>query len=163
MAPRKYPGIPNPSDDLKQHTLTLRVLKEGMEIGQRLRGDPLDSFVRLRELVDIGLVRNVDGAPEAPSGGAPALAGGELLQVLRKNSNTDGDYGWALDPPQAPAFTYTGGVLTRIDYGSDGSFKLFTYTSGVLTRVEHFILGRTVRKDFTYASGVLTAITRTVL
>ena len=163
MAPQKYPGIPNPSDDPKQHTQVLRVLKEGLEIGQRLRGDPLDSFVRLRELVDLGIVRDVGGDPSPPSGGTVALTGGDVLEVLRKNSATDGDYSWVLDPPQGPTFTYSGGVLDRIDYASDGSYKLFTYTGGALSRVDHHILGRIVRKDFVYSSGVLTSITRTVI
>lgn len=39
----------------------LRQLKEVAEIGQRLRGDPGDSFVRVSELVKLGIVRMVNG------------------------------------------------------------------------------------------------------
>lgn len=51
----KYPGIRTPTDDPKQHTQLLRTLKEATEIAQRRRGDPLKSFVRLEELIELGL------------------------------------------------------------------------------------------------------------
>ena len=39
-------------------------------------------------------------------------------------------------PPKSPSFTYSSGILTRIDY-EDGSRKEFTYSSGVLTRIDY--------------------------
>lgn len=62
-----------------------------------------------------------------------------------------------------PEFTYTGGVLTRIDY-DDGSYKLLSYTDDVLTRVDLVIFGGdTIRKDFVYASGTLIRIDQSTL
>lgn len=54
-------------DTPENHTLILRQLKEVAEIGQRLRGDPLDSFVRVKELVQAGLVRLVNGTLQPSS------------------------------------------------------------------------------------------------
>lgn len=60
-----------------------------------------------------------------------------------------------------PAFTYTGGVLTRIDYDS-GNYKLFTYGGGVVTRIDYIRGATTIRKDFTYnLDGTLAYITQT--
>ena len=60
-----------------------------------------------------------------------------------------------------PAFTYTSGLVTRIDYDS-GNYKLFTYTSGVLTQIDYVRPGSTtIRKTFTYSGDVLSSITQT--
>ena len=48
-----------------------------------------------------------------------------------------------------PAFTYTAGLVTRIDYAS-GAHKLFTYTAGVLTQLDYVVGAVTTRKTFTY-------------
>lgn len=61
----KTTAIQTPSD--KNHTLVLRQLKEVAEVGQRLRGDPQDSFVRVSELVNSGLFRLVNGTLQPPT------------------------------------------------------------------------------------------------
>ena len=48
-----------------------------------------------------------------------------------------------------PAFTYTAGRVTRIDYAS-GAHKLFTYTAGVLTQMDYVVGVVTTRKAFFY-------------
>lgn len=53
---RKYPTIPTVTADPRSHTIALQALIEGVNIGQRRAGNVLDSFVRLGELVDIGLI-----------------------------------------------------------------------------------------------------------
>lgn len=60
----KTTAIQTPSDE--NHTLVLRQLKEVAEVGQRLRGDPKDSFVRVSELIDSGLFRLVNGTLQPP-------------------------------------------------------------------------------------------------
>lgn len=63
----------------------------------------------------------------------------------------------------SPAFTYTDGQVTRIDYAS-GAHKLFTYTAGVLTQLDYVVGAVTTRKTFTYnPDGTLAAITQEVL
>lgn len=65
-------AIRSPTDDIKNHTIVLRQLKEVAEVGQRLRGDPTDSFVKVSELVNAGLARftnNQIQPPESSSSG----------------------------------------------------------------------------------------------
>lgn len=57
----KSTAIRSPTEDLSNHTICLRQLKETTEIAQRLRGDPMDSFVSVGELVNAGIIRLVDG------------------------------------------------------------------------------------------------------
>lgn len=62
-----------------------------------------------------------------------------------------------------PEFTYTAGLVTRIDYAS-GAHKLFTYTAGVLTQLDYVVGAVTTRKTFTYnPDGSLASITQAVL
>lgn len=52
----KFPGFRAVlTDDPKHHTGLLRALREAIEIAHRERGDKLKSFVRLEELVAVGL------------------------------------------------------------------------------------------------------------
>ena len=48
-----------------------------------------------------------------------------------------------------PVFTYSAGLLSRIDYAS-GAHKLFTYTAGVLTQLDYVVGVVTTRKAFFY-------------
>lgn len=64
----KTTAIQTPSDD--NHTVVLRQLKEVAETGQRLRGDPNDSFVRVSELVQSGIMRLVNGTLQPPTTGS---------------------------------------------------------------------------------------------
>lgn len=64
---------------------------------------------------------------------------------------------------KGPAFTYSSGVVSRIDYDS-GNYKLFTYSSGVLTQVDYRKGSSTIRKTFSYnGDGTLNEIVETVL
>ena len=55
--------------------------------------------------------------------------------------------------PIGPDFTYTLGVLTRIDYDG-GEYKIFTYGGGgELTVVDYVSNGITKRKEFFYGLG----------
>lgn len=66
----KGTAIETPGQDPASHLPVLKQLKEVAEIGQRLRGDPLDSFVRVSELVKLGIARLVNGTlqPYAQTG-----------------------------------------------------------------------------------------------
>jgi hypothetical protein len=64
--------------------------------------------------------------------------------------------------PAGPEFTYTSGVLTRIDY-DDASYKTFTYSSGRLSRIDFVQGSTTTRKDFVYSGDTLVEINQTTL
>lgn len=58
-----------------------------------------------------------------------------------------------------PAFTYTLGILTRIDYDG-GQFKILAYNSnGSVNTIQLTAGGSTLTKTFNYNAGVLTGIT----
>jgi hypothetical protein len=74
---RRYPALPDPGDDLKSHSEFLRALKAALQTHERRDRDILNSFVRLGELVDLGIVK-VQGTKIVPQTGfAAALAGGD--------------------------------------------------------------------------------------
>jgi hypothetical protein len=63
-------------------------------------------------------------------------------------------------PDKSPVFTYTAGLLTRVDYAS-GNYKTLAYTAGVLNQVVYVLPGRTVTKVFTYnLDGSLASISQ---
>ena len=62
-----------------------------------------------------------------------------------------------------PALTYTGGVLTRIDYDS-GNYKTFSYINGVLVQLDYVVGIVTTRKTFNYnPDGTLASIDQTAI
>ena len=73
-------SIRSPTDDIGNHTIVLRQLKEVAEVGQRLRGDPLDSFVRVKELVDAGIARFTNN--QIQPAGSTAGSGGTVTTAL---------------------------------------------------------------------------------
>lgn len=78
---RKYPNPATVTDDPRTHTLALQQIIEALNVGQRRTRDLQNSFVRLHELVDVGLIEIVNGqlkltnlGESVVSGGASALA-----------------------------------------------------------------------------------------
>jgi hypothetical protein len=64
---------------------------------------------------------------------------------------------------QSPVMTYTGDLLTRIDYAS-GHYKTMTYAAGLLTQVDYVTGAVTTRKTFAYnPDGSLASITDSTL
>jgi hypothetical protein len=57
---RAYPSIPTISGDSQSHTNALYAIREAIEIHERRTSNYLDSFVRVQELVDLGLI-TLDG------------------------------------------------------------------------------------------------------
>jgi hypothetical protein len=58
---KAFPSIPAISGDTENHTVVLSAMREAVETHERRTGNVLDSFVRVRELVELGIV-NVDGS-----------------------------------------------------------------------------------------------------
>jgi hypothetical protein len=64
---------------------------------------------------------------------------------------------------KGPAFTYSGGLVSRIDYDS-GAYKTLAFSGGKLSQVDYIKDGATIRKVFVYDnSGKLTEIIQTSL
>lgn len=54
---RAYPSLPAVGGDPPSHTVVLKAVREAIEIHERRTGNKLDSFVRLGELVELGVLR----------------------------------------------------------------------------------------------------------
>lgn len=91
---------------------------------------------------------------------------GHLVEVVSNITavvevQTAGPKGDPASIETGPAFTYTNGVITRIDYDS-GAFKALSYTSGRLVQVDFVKGANTKRKTLLYnGAGVLTEIVYT--
>lgn len=70
---RKYPTLPNVKDDVANHTQVLMAIKEGLEVGQRRTSDLLNSFIRVQDLIDLGLIDF--------QGNTTAIVGADLSQI----------------------------------------------------------------------------------
>jgi hypothetical protein len=60
-ATRKYPNIPAITQDLQNHSAALQAVKEALEIGQRRTADIPSSFIRVSDLVELGLISIFNG------------------------------------------------------------------------------------------------------
>jgi len=76
--------------NLENHTTVLQQLKEATEIGQRLRGDSLDSFVRVRELVAAGLIRLTNGVVQPGNTATPTSSVAASRNIFTAGSITGG-------------------------------------------------------------------------
>lgn len=136
LAPTKIKGtsITTPQASGDNHTLVLGQLREVVEIAQRLRGDPQDSFVRVSEIVHALGVRYINGSLQPPNTTAPntgtITVAGSILGIGTPASpiTLDGDVtspgnsmlygtsgagakGWYSQPVSAPAPLTTKGDL----------------------------------------------------
>lgn len=76
LIPIKATAIQTPSASGDNHTTILRQAKESIEVAQRLRGDIGDSYVRVNELVALGLATIVNGALQLANGATPGTPQG---------------------------------------------------------------------------------------
>lgn len=60
-ADRKSPGLTSIGGDVASHTKALEAIRDVLQVRERQTRDRLSSFVRVRELVDLGLIRVVGG------------------------------------------------------------------------------------------------------
>lgn len=70
---RKYPAIPFITADPRQQIEVLKALKENVETGARRTPDLLNSFVRVQDLIDLGLIDF--------KGNTTAIVGADLSQI----------------------------------------------------------------------------------
>lgn len=76
---------------------------------------------------------------------------------------TPGPKGDPATSEKGPAFTYTGGLVSRVDYDS-GAYKTLSYASGRLAQVDYVKDGTTIRKTFFYDNaGTLTEVVETTI
>lgn len=133
MAASGTTAIRAPTDDLKNHTTVLKQLKEASEIGQRQRGDPNNSYVKVGELTSAGIARFGNGTIQAPtaatgtgstvdvqdsitgdgSSGTPLQLSGDSASPGNSKlygTNGSGTKGWYAQPSGAVGVTITDGT-----------------------------------------------------
>lgn len=72
-ANRRFPSIPVVVDTSENHTQVLMAVKEALDIGQRRTGDLLNSFIRVEDLIDLGLI--------TIEGNTNAVVGADLSEI----------------------------------------------------------------------------------
>lgn len=72
-ANRRFPSIPVVVDDPANHTQVLMAVKEALDIGQRRTSDLLNSFIRVEDLIDLGLI--------TIEGNTNSIVGADLSQI----------------------------------------------------------------------------------
>jgi len=75
-ANRKFPNPITVTDDTKSHTLALQQVIEALNIGQRRTKEIGSSYVRVQELVDVGLIEIVGNQLKLTNLGTTVAAGG---------------------------------------------------------------------------------------
>lgn len=129
MGALKTTAIRSPEDKLDNHTIVLRQLKETTELAQRIRGDPLSSFVRVGEVVDSGIMRLANGVLVAPSPGSlPTTA---VPSTRRVNTIDSVSGGGALSSDLTLSLVGdTASPGNNMVYGTNGTGVRGWYTSG---------------------------------
>ena len=91
----------------------------------------------------------------------------EVINYVLELDNRVGAQGPKGDPGEAavdalknPIFSYTGELLSRIDY-DDGKYKELVYTNGLLFTSTFFDGSTFSTKTLNYTNGILTHITET--
>lgn len=72
-ANRRYPSVPVVTDDTKNHTQVLMAVKEALDTGQRRTGDIFNSFIRVQDLIDLGLI--------TIEGNTQSIVGADLSEI----------------------------------------------------------------------------------
>lgn len=75
-ANRKFPNPITVTDDARSHTLALQQIIEALNVGQRRTREINSSYVRVHELVDVGLIEVVGNQLKLTNLGASVAAGG---------------------------------------------------------------------------------------
>lgn len=80
-ASRNYPSIPAVTGDVDNHTLVLQAMREALEVGQRRTNDLLNSYVRVQELIDLGLI--------TLEGNTTSIIGADLSEIANLGDLSD--------------------------------------------------------------------------
>ena len=111
-------AIRAPTKDPANHQVVLQQMKEILETGLGIRGDPTQAYVRVSDLVSAGVIKHISGVISPP--GTTAAAGTLVSQL--PVTQTVGQRAFVVD---ASATTFlsvvVGGGTNRVPVVWDGS------------------------------------------
>lgn len=146
---RRFPSIPAVSEDVRNHTLVLQAVKEAVEVGKRDTADVLNSYVRVKDLVDMGFATLESGllVPEEFAGTGATTPGGSDTEVQFNNAGVlDG----------APNVTIASDHLRVADYfelSANAGFPTAPAASSALARVFGVPMGNATIPAFRMEAG----------
>jgi len=111
-ANRRFPNPITVTDDPKSHTLALQQVIEALNIGQRRTREIGSSYVRVQELVDIGLIEIVSGQLKLTNVGQAAVASTGVAADTIWDADGDLVVGSGADTAARLAVGSSGQVLT---------------------------------------------------
>jgi hypothetical protein len=141
-ANRKFPNPITVTDDPKSHTLALQQVIEALNIGQRRTKEVQSSYVRVHELVDVGLIEVVGNQLKLTNLGQAVAAGGATtlaaLTDVDLTGLADGDVlVWNSGTSRWEPGTASGASaladLTDVDLTGLADGDTLIYDSGTLT------------------------------
>ena len=106
---RKYPNPQTVTDDPRSHTLALQQIIEALNIGQRRTKDIDNSYVRVSELVDAGLIEITNGQLKLTNTGSSIVSGGGVESIVPGTNITVDD-----TDPANPIVAATSSTQRRI-------------------------------------------------
>ncbi len=133
-ANRRFPNPITVTDDPKSHTLALQQVIEALNVGQRRTREINSSYVRVSELVDMGLIEVVGNQLKLTNTGAAAAGGSTTLAGLTDVDLTgigDGDV-LVYDSGTSTWYAVPNALanLTDVDATGVADGDVLTYDSG---------------------------------
>jgi hypothetical protein len=154
-------AIRAPTKSLDNHQVVLTQLKETTEVAQRLRGQPGDSFVKLSELINAGIVNYIGGVVSANKIKAGAAGTGNTAKSIQGDGSPANPIELVNDAtsPGANTFYGTNGAGVKGFYPTSGGGTVTSvgFTSSTLTVTGSPITTNgTINAEITHPYGPLT-------
>ena len=141
---RAYPSVPTIGNDLNSHSRAIEAICEAMAIHERRTKEVLDSFVRVGELVDIGLI-DVDGAIVTDDGSdtdASTSHNHNSLYIRMDGSS----------PPATGTVKFGASILVTGDANASGEITAAKYSGIVSSNLVDKSTAETISGGWTFSS-----------
>lgn len=139
---RRFPSIPNVAGDIRNHTEVLAAIKEAVEVGKRDTADILNSYVRVKDLVDMGFATLKSGllVPEEFATGGGGDTDDQTASEVPYSNGTSGLYADNVQEAIDELAASLGGgtddqVASEVPFSSTGMLTEETDVQAVLAQI----------------------------